>query len=373
MKRYVPGSAARIGGWPTNVAECWPDEVERTAEELLAQHLDAWKDFGTVSQFLQDHVPGYQAVRDCRTRVNVGRANGRARVVLEGCGIVPYCLACTDALDMRRAGRVVQRLRACAPEGNVQMRTWVFKARLSEDLDTWGMSARERIRDFKGTVKDALRDIHGEGYGASLCYHDVGERRFAKPDPHIDVIVNGWKLGSKGQPRKIGYVDLANGGKQEVGRKWMRHIKQAFPLAEEDVWSIHMSTVPEPARDVWTIAKYHAREVLNFRHLDYDREASTIMFTTERDEIGDSTMPVADFTRELRNYVRRSGGWKSQALRSFVGHMADGVIKNTSTRFGNDYEEHGEDCPCPKCVVRDWREGADVRLPDEEQEAFGGR
>lgn len=361
-------------GWPPATWDCEPDELEALLADMREAHRQAWLDYPEVWAFLKDHFPGANIVKGCRTAYDVAAPQGSERsirVILRGCDLVPWCPACLDRHNRANAGRLMGDIMGrYTPHGApVRFLSGAFSCRLSARLEGWGMTARERVADLKDTVRRFLLDAIGEGYGASLAYHDIGESGFAKPNPHVDVIVNGYALRGRGV-EEVDHLDYTHGGKARYGRMWMEHIKRTFPLADEREWDFRLTPNADADTNPWTTIRYHVRELADLRKLQYDAHRQVVSWESEREQFTNSELPVARFLAELRSYFRRTGGPKGTVLRSRVGHFSQGAKRDVTARFGRREPRHPSSCTCIRCNGLERRPGGLVGWTRDDREMF---
>lgn len=346
-------------GWPRATRVVPVGEADSAIRELRQAHLDEWRRHRSLVHFLSEEYPEEWAkVQYCRTDHSVqGAVLGPSslRVSLEGCGCVPYCPACASAATNRRVGRTLRAFQRCTPKGQEpRFLHIVQRATYYPDGTGWGRQASEDHAEFARLVFEVLRRAYGEGVGAIVSYHDVGEGLWRKRTPHLDLTLNGWTL-EDGRPAHVKRYELRGDGHD----RWQRWIAEAV---ERRGWtgtgysSVDFQDVTVGVPAYINALRYQLREVIDLRKVEYSRRERKVSWKDYRNNYRRGEFTVDEFKAGLVEYARRLKPWTSAGRRPLdriLGHMADRAIGKTEDAMDGGASAHWANCTCGVC--RGWR------------------
>lgn len=355
---------------------------EGAAAEAVRMHQEVvklWRPFRALKQFLADQYPEeWEKVRRCgltlpRMQEDV-EDRRRVKLVPESCRRVPFCIRCVRNARVRRVSSAMDKFRRCTPDGEQPRFVHIVQnAPTWENRVGWGWQASERRDDFAKIVFSTLREFYGDGVGVEMSYQDFGERAFADRHPHMDLTLNGWRLGDEGAERTPMF-DLGDGGHHRFVDRITERARATFGVEAERnrrAKEFDLTPVRIGVRQYWRILSYQMRELVDLRKLDYDRDENKVYWISEKYDTREP-FKVIDFIHGMEEYQERLGCWKpmnqgGKSLHRAYGHLADRKLRETQRVMGGVDPEHGAKCPCGEC--NDW----DRAFMDDVEAAVRGR
>lgn len=356
--------------WPRGVASCdgGAEEREALAMRLRRAHERAWEQHESVKTLLRRHFPAdWERVKTCRMdswydyRTRHHEEEPNMVILRPQCRDLPFCPACNDVATHRRASGLLRRLRSCTPRGKMPRAFLVTIGVSPKDGDRRLLElVASDVRRFKRAVYRTLERLYGKGIGALVTYQHYGQDVLVREHPHVHALVNGWRLGPRGEPVLTPKWSFADGGKQELMRIACEELDRAFPEAgspPHDHWMNGYETdiqTRASSRAVAQSAKYMAREIIDFRDFEYDPR-KRIVYVTPYKRQGPAVIDVPTLQRNLSAYNAMYQPWADAAGRRVFdgayGELSDRRAGDVATAMGS-IAEHREGCWCRECS--DW-------------------
>lgn len=346
-------------------------DLQRARYQQSAKEWDAHPD---LKLFLQDFFPGrWSGIQLCGRRFVESRAasgDDRWKIRHLGCHELPYCIVCVKLEGNRRVAKTMDKFRACTPKGFQPSFFHVVQTapspmagepdgRYLPATQPWAHAALDDAEWFSQIVYDTAADHMGGELGVVASFQAFGERGPAHSHPHIDFTINGWSLRD-GAPVKTPRPELEGNGR----RKWDRSLAQ---LASKRVPGAGRGNLWVGKRVVgvaayWAQMRYQMREMMDFRKLRYNRDASIVGWVDYN--TGHVTrMTARDFLQAFIGYQEKFGSWSRndrQTMHRRYGHLADRNVGATSAKMGGEVPKHRSNCICSECS--DWERAGVVEV-----------
>jgi hypothetical protein len=381
--------------WPkvARVCDGGTEERELLATRMRAAHERAWAQRESVKTLLRRHFPAdWERVRRCRMdewydyKVRDREDQPNLVILRSQCGDHPFCPACNDVATYRRGMGMVRRLGMGTPGGK----------RVRPQIVTIGVSPREGdtrlvqlvasdVRRFKRACYRAAETIFGAGVGVLVTYQHYGQEVPVHEHPHVHMLVNGYHLNGEGKVECTRKFEKNSENKAMLDQLAARELNRAFPEAGDSskrAWLSSFDTnveEPETEGGVARTCKYVAREIIDFRDLEYDAR-KRIVYVTPYKEQGPSVLDVPTLQRSLSLYNARYQPWSSEGGRrvfdSAYGELSDRLAGDTAKAMGAR-REHRDGCWCRECsnwgrLMADRIEGGAGTIDEDDGNGWSG-
>jgi len=344
--------------WPRILRRDQIGPHQRAWRAWVAAEKRRWETRNRYQTFLRHHVPGVAPVVEaCYSRLqwyqSVDRS-GEFKWNPVGCNQQPWCIFCMKREENRRVMKTFDRFHRCTPALEQPRFIHVVQtASLTEDGKGFGLAASRDIAGFGQVVWAVLREMYGEGIGAVMSYQDFGERGFAKRHPHMDLTLNGWRLGTVGAehtPR----VELRSGGYERWQATYVAAALRMDPEARQGNFQVR--AVREGTEAYYRMLRYQMREMVDLRKLEYDPHKG-VVYWHEYQDARRQRFEVAEWKAGLAEYQWRLRRWGSDdepeiRLHRYYGILSDRQVRRTQKAMGGVSLPHGDRCPCAECG--DW-------------------
>lgn len=353
--------------WPRGTRACdgGAEEREALAKRMRAAHERAWGEHESVKTLLRRHFPpDWERVKKCRmdawydykTRDHEDAPN--VVMLRPQCRDMPFCPACNDIATYRRASGLVRRIRAGTPRKK-KPRAFIFTIGVSPRDEDWRLPrlVASDVKRFKRAAYRATESAFGKGVGALVTYQHYGQDVLVRERPHVHILVNGHRLNAEGKPERTPAYRMRDGGRARLDAIVARELNKAFPEAENasvDAWMSGHDVNVEPldsAEAVAKSAKYVAREIIDFRDLEYDPRKHLVYVNPYREQ-GPAVVDVPTLQRNLSLYNAQYQPWATDGGRrifdSAYGELSDRAAGATAEAMGSQ-REHRDGCWCHEC------------------------
>lgn len=344
------------------------DEIEKRVEaawKLWEAHPQAGRLIRDVWPEVANEV--WQCGRLFQDGYKVYRSKSTAdkfRVAPFRCGKIPFCLPCTNAVNVQRTFEALDAFKLCTPKGE-PVRLWhvVLMAPLTEDGQGWGKQASEDIGRFAKVCRRTLEDWWGLGVGGIMAYQDFGERPFAKRAPHFDILLNGYQPGpDKAQPLRR--LALEDGGHRELMNHFRSRAHYTLAAGARD-GNFDIKEVGASWSARIRVSGYSLRELVDLRKVEYEPDAGRVGWRSYREDNVDWSTPTgvkawwSEYSRRVEN---------GQALRRWFGTMARHDARSVLVRGFHGEDPHGLECLCNGCdewqrLIGQWQDRVAAPFP----------
>lgn len=316
---------------------------------------DEWARHATVPDLLRDYFPEeWEKVRGCRAhyrRKQRADEGSEFTATPRSCWRYPYCPLCTRVDNWNRAVKGLEAFFRVTPRGQpVAVYHWVVTAALTQDGQSWGVRARGDVDAFFRAMAGAFREVLGDGCGMVMSYQDFGERPFTKPHPHMDVVVNGYRVRDSGAVA-MARPELKGGGYDRVAGVFQKFARSLDLGAA--VPNVNVKGPYEGVDVALKKLKYSLRHMVDFGKYEYRRGAQMVYHGSYHDERVDR-VEAPNFVRWFDEYCDRFGQYRGRKgrveLHRRFGHLGDRRIKATRALVGGEVPDHPAACRCRECV-----------------------
>lgn len=334
---------------------------EEVAKRRLRQRR-TWDQFLQVRRFVKDWVaPDHDglalALASCRQDYQAWRSRSvpdKAKVTPKACWKVPWCVPCSRVKAALRVRHVTDLFTRCTPPGErPRLVHAVFTAPVYDDGTGWGMKARVHVGAFMRTVWRTLEAYYGTGLGGYLSYQDFGERPFSKPHPHVDLLLNGWRVAEPGRPVPIPRPDFAGPDRARLSECYDA-AAHAFDVVAGpgNSWIGSLRVGLASARDELA---YSVRQLVDLRKLVYvtprgGGPSMRVGWQSYREEGGIDWTQSNRFASWYEEYRARVRPDAANTIHRAYGHMAPRALREAAAwGFSNEPLPHVEGCACTDC------------------------
>lgn len=337
----------------------------------------SWKRFPSLVKFLQDYVTvDWERIQECGLHFKQPKQcdgwPGLVKIDAFYCHRLPWCINCVARERWRRVQNALDAIEECTPAGKQpRMMHIVQTAPTGEGAASWGFQASQDVPKFRHVMWKQLVEYFGEGAGAIISYHDIGERGFAKRHPHLDLTLNGWTLVD-GKPVLTPVVELVGPSGKTGFDKWQRSFAEKATVFRLDATpgNPQFSHPIEGRAAYHPVLKYQMRELVDLRKIEYSRDTRTLYWKSYKDNTRQK-FTVTEFCAGIAEYRYRLKQWpdkrldeEGQSLHVGHGHLAKSAHRRAMRAVGGRRVTHRPGCKCASC--NDWYTPLDDEdAPDE--------